>query len=156
MALKASYVHHADPQREGAANPAAFDWAGFGLDVGHLCRWAPGVSCMLGPLEAEAKARKAPAQRRQRQKLAAVVAPEEMDLVEGEDKQETDRNMEEMWEVGARGWAGPGGAGPGLGWAGLGRALGWAGLGWAGLGWAGLGRWRRRRRRRRRRSPRGQ
>jgi hypothetical protein len=100
MALKANYVHHANPQREGAANPAAFDWSAFGRDVGHLCRWAPGVSCMLGPLDAQAKARKAPAQRRQKQQLGALVAPDEMDLgEEGEDKQETDRNLEIMWEV---------------------------------------------------------
>jgi hypothetical protein len=55
---------------------------------------------MLGPLDAQAKVRKAPAQRRPKAQLGAVVAPEELVLQEEQDKQETDRNMEEMWGVG--------------------------------------------------------
>lgn len=33
--------------------PQDFDWAGLGAGVSGLHRTAPGVSCLLGPLEAE-------------------------------------------------------------------------------------------------------
>lgn len=57
-----------------------------------------GVSCMLGPLNAQPKVRKV-AERRERTKLGAVEKPQEIKEVDTEEKQETDRLMEEMFGI---------------------------------------------------------
>ena len=56
---------------------------------------------MLGAIDAAPKPRKPAAQRLQKKKVGALVRPVELVNTEDQEKQETDRNMEEMWEVGS-------------------------------------------------------
>ena len=42
-------------QAEGALDPEAFDWAGLARAAGRLFKRAPGLSCMLGPMDAAPK-----------------------------------------------------------------------------------------------------
>ncbi len=56
---------------------------------------APGVSCMLGPMDVEARVRRA-GQRQARRPNGEVVRPDEKDETRENDNQETDRNLEEM------------------------------------------------------------
>ncbi|KAG2432697.1 hypothetical protein HYH02_006681 [Chlamydomonas schloesseri] len=97
-AMKAKFVHTANPQVDGAEDPYAFCWGEVGATAEHQRRPARGASCMFGPMLAQAKERKAIAQRQKRQAPAELVRPEEKDcMVEGgEEKQDTDRNMEVM------------------------------------------------------------
>ena len=53
---------------------------------------------MLGPMAAQPKVRKV-AERREKTKLAAVEKPQELKDVDTQEKQETDRLMEEMFGV---------------------------------------------------------
>ncbi|PSC72758.1 non-structural maintenance of chromosomes element 4-like protein A [Micractinium conductrix] len=103
--LRARYVEDGLEAADGAADPEAFNWAGLGqsASVTALFRTAPVSHHMLGPLDA------APRQKRQvqcqaKRKLPTgeAVRPEEVEVVEDENKQETDRNMEDMWGVLAR------------------------------------------------------
>eukprot|EP00887_Chlorella_sp_A99_P002822 scaffold6.g2822.t1 len=100
--LKARYVAADDAQVAGEEDPAAFNWVAAGQAVAFLFRPAPVVHHMLGPLDAQPKARKAAGQRQKRkgpQPADEAVRPDEVqDLDEG-NKQETDRNMEIMWNV---------------------------------------------------------
>ena len=57
-----------------------------------------GVGCMLGPMAAQPKVRKV-TERREKTKLAAVEKPQELKEVDTQEKQETDRLMEEMFVV---------------------------------------------------------
>lgn len=99
VALRANHVHDVRAQQEAVEDPTAFDWVQLGEGVSHLFRSAPGVGCMLGPLDAAPKARKAPAPRQAKQPLAAMVRPDELAQIDESEKQETDRNMEEMWKA---------------------------------------------------------
>ncbi|KAG2426590.1 hypothetical protein HXX76_012906 [Chlamydomonas incerta] len=101
QALRRAFVHTANPQVDGAEDPMAFCWGELGASAEHLRRPARGASCMFGPMLAQPKERKAPAQRQKRQAPAELVRPEEKDcMVEGnEEKQDTDRNMEVMWRI---------------------------------------------------------
>ena len=56
---------------------------------------------MLGAIDAAPKPRKPAAQKVQKKKVGALERPVELVNTEDQEKQETDRNMEEMWEVGA-------------------------------------------------------
>ncbi|GBF90652.1 hypothetical protein Rsub_03224 [Raphidocelis subcapitata] len=78
-------------------------WSALGQAASAFCAPAPGVGCMLGPLDVHAKARAA-AQRRRRQAApvgAATTARELGDEQLGgeQHKQETDRAMLVMWEA---------------------------------------------------------
>ncbi|WIA44131.1 hypothetical protein OEZ86_010473 [Tetradesmus obliquus] len=86
------------PQQQHGAS--ALDWAGIGAAAAAAGMWrgAPGVSSMLGPLQQEAKVRKA-AQRRQRAPVAAQVTPDENPLAKTAETQETDKWVETMLQV---------------------------------------------------------
>ncbi|KAF6265615.1 Nse4 C-terminal-domain-containing protein [Scenedesmus sp. NREL 46B-D3] len=95
-ALRQRFI--ADPLMvAGLPSLAAFDWAALGAEASLIHRTAPGISCMLGPLSAEAKARKAIVRQAKRSAAEAVVHPDELQDIHEEEKQETDRNMENMW-----------------------------------------------------------
>ena len=55
---------------------------------------------MLGAIDAAPKPRKPVAQKVQKKKVGVLERPVELHNTEDQEKQETDRNMEEMWEVG--------------------------------------------------------
>lgn len=57
VALRTSFVHSTDPQNEGREDPSAFDWHDLGQHVAKFFRAVPGVTCMLGPLDAQPKVR---------------------------------------------------------------------------------------------------
>jgi hypothetical protein len=50
----------------GPLHPEAMQWAALGASAAAYVARAPGVGCMLGPMDVPPKARAAPAQRRQR------------------------------------------------------------------------------------------
>mmetsp|Transcript_39816 Transcript_39816/g.88514 ORF Transcript_39816/g.88514 Transcript_39816/m.88514 type:complete len:333 (-) Transcript_39816:1185-2183(-) len=97
-ALRTNYVHTTDPQYDGMEDPGAFSWHELGTHAAEYFRPAPGVSCMLGPMDAQPKVRKV-AQRQAKRPLGEVVRPQELDSIVEENKQETDRHMEEMFEI---------------------------------------------------------
>lgn len=104
-ALRAAFVHTSDPQRDGEEDPSAFCWNELGGSVRHMFRPAPGANCMLGPLDARPKERAAPAPRAARKRkepTGPAVRPEELQELgqgQGQEKKETDRNLELMHGV---------------------------------------------------------
>ena len=62
-----------------------------------VCAFA-GFNCMLGPLDAQPKERKV-AVRQKRGPLGELTRPDELDGIVEKEKQETDRNMEIMWDI---------------------------------------------------------
>ncbi|KAF8061152.1 NSE4A [Scenedesmus sp. PABB004] len=80
---------------------APLDWPALAAAAGAAGLWraAPGLGPMLGPLQAAARARAAPAQRRARQAVAARVEPIEAPLEQEGETQETDRWVEAMRAV---------------------------------------------------------
>lgn len=96
--LKSHYVDDADALEVGASDPGAFQWSTLGHRLSGWFRPAPATYHMLGPMDAAPKAKRPVAQRRKRQEIAEAVRPDEV-AQQGEEKQETDRNMETMWEV---------------------------------------------------------
>lgn len=57
--LRAQYVtsNGGDAQEDGANIPEAFNWLAFARDTAQYFKHAPGLSCMLGPMDAEPKVR---------------------------------------------------------------------------------------------------
>jgi hypothetical protein len=55
--LRATYVRGEDPQSSGREDPSAFQWSELRAESSKMFRTAPGVNCMLGPLDAEPKVR---------------------------------------------------------------------------------------------------
>ena len=55
--LRARYVvsDGGDAQEDGANVPEAFNWVAFARDTAKYFKHAPGLSCMLGPINAEPK-----------------------------------------------------------------------------------------------------
>lgn len=98
IALRYNYGTTANPQEDCAGNPQAFGWHALHATVPKWFKAAPGVSCMLGPMDVEAKVRKV-AQRQSRRPTGDVARPEELEQIQEQEKQETDRNMEEMWRT---------------------------------------------------------
>ncbi|GFR41541.1 hypothetical protein Agub_g2254 [Astrephomene gubernaculifera] len=98
-ALRAAFVHTSDPQRDGEEDPMAFCWSELAAATEHLRRPARGMHCMLGPMDAKPKERKAPVQRQRKQALGELEKPEEVQQIQSEEKQETDRNMTVMWDI---------------------------------------------------------
>ena len=96
--LKSHYVNDLDAQHLGASDPSAFNWIALGRRLIGWIRPAPVTLHMLGPMAAAPKAKRPAAQRRQKQVIAAAVSPDEVGQ-QGEEKQETDRNMEIMWLI---------------------------------------------------------
>ncbi|KAL4457559.1 hypothetical protein ABPG75_012424 [Micractinium tetrahymenae] len=100
--LKARHVGDLDAQTAGADDPEAFNWAELGqlAAVRRLFCTAPVVHHMLGPLDAQPRQkRQINRQARRRLPTGDAVRPEEVDNLADQEKQETDRNMEEMWRV---------------------------------------------------------
>lgn len=56
-ALRATFLHNPMAAHQPRLQPHDFDWAGVGAAVSGLHRTVPGVSCLLGPLEAEVRGR---------------------------------------------------------------------------------------------------
>mmetsp|Transcript_6460 Transcript_6460/g.18640 ORF Transcript_6460/g.18640 Transcript_6460/m.18640 type:complete len:421 (+) Transcript_6460:305-1567(+) len=97
--LKALHAGQQPEHEEGAEYPeGAFDWVSLGRSVAHLFRPGVGVQCMVGPLGSKAKVRKAIV-RHKKEKLADLVRPDDIKEVEEGEKQETDRNMLEIWRL---------------------------------------------------------
>lgn len=96
--LKELHVPGEEPQEAGRESPEAMDWMAIGRNVAHMWQPAVGVCCMVGTLSAQAKYRKQGI-RYKKAPLAAVTRPDEIKEVEEADKQETDRNMEEIWRL---------------------------------------------------------
>jgi non-structural maintenance of chromosomes element 4 len=102
--IKAKYVREMDAQQAGRDDPSAFQWAEVGRTLSDWLRPAPVCFHMLGPMDAAPKAKRITAapQRRRREPLAEAIRPEEVQT-EGStaatSKQETDRNMEDMWRI---------------------------------------------------------
>lgn len=94
--LKEAHAAGDDPQEDGRDNIDAMGWTAVGHAVATMYRPAVGVCCMLGPLTSQAKQRKVIVCHK-KAPTAAVVRPDEVQEVEEADKQETDRNMEEIW-----------------------------------------------------------
>ncbi|KXZ45502.1 hypothetical protein GPECTOR_54g244 [Gonium pectorale] len=57
------------------------------------------LHCLLGPMDAKPKERKVAGPRQKRQALGELERPEEHKEEAEENKQDTDRNMEIMWEI---------------------------------------------------------
>jgi len=102
--LKTRYVDNADAQDAGASDPRAFNWAK--LARTRLSGWfAPPPVCfhMLGPMDAapvvKAKRPAAATQRQKRQPPVKAVRPDDIGEDDDDEKQETDRNMDEMWSA---------------------------------------------------------
>jgi hypothetical protein len=55
-ALKSVHVTTNNPQQDGANIPEAFKWVSLARVAGKYFKHAPGVSCMLGPMDAAPKA----------------------------------------------------------------------------------------------------
>lgn len=72
---------------------------GVGLDLAGMLRPAPRLQQMLGPFEAQPKARVVRAQRRVT--VGALIRPEEIsaEALAHQEARETDQQLTEMWEV---------------------------------------------------------
>ncbi len=53
--LRAQYVASGNAQEDGANMPEAINWVAFARDVAPYFKSAPGLSCMLGPMDAAPK-----------------------------------------------------------------------------------------------------
>ncbi|KAJ9514041.1 hypothetical protein QJQ45_021133 [Haematococcus lacustris] len=98
VALKGQYARGLEPQTAAKDNPEAFDWAAMAANAVKFMRQAPGMNCMLGPMSVQAKVRKMPTQRVKKQ-VGVLVRPDVVERIDQGDKQETDQNMEEMWNI---------------------------------------------------------
>jgi len=96
--LKAHYVNDTDAQVVGAEDPYAFNWASLGSSISGWFRPAPYSFHMLGPMDAAAKTKRTVAQRRKKADIAEAVRPDDVEA-EGEDQQQTDRNMNILYNV---------------------------------------------------------
>lgn len=94
--LKARFA--SDAQVDIEEDPTAYDWMAAGDHCLHLFGCAVGVGCMLGAMAAQPKVRKV-AQRQQKTKLSVLEKPQEVKNINTEAKQETDRLMEDMFDV---------------------------------------------------------
>ncbi|CAL5221420.1 g3607 [Coccomyxa viridis] len=92
--LRAQYVASGDAQEDGASIAEAFNWMAFARDIAQYFKHAPGLSCMLGPMDAAPKVRKQIV-RQKKQPLEKLVAAKEVDAVP-EEQEEVIRNMYEM------------------------------------------------------------
>lgn len=54
-ALKTEFVSTGNPQEDGANIPDAFNWVALARVAAKYFKHAPGVSCMLGPMNAAPK-----------------------------------------------------------------------------------------------------
>lgn len=92
------YRFASEGQADVEEDPTCYDWLAAGDHCFHLFGCAVGVGCMLGAMAAQPKVRNV-AQRQQRTKLGVLEKPKEVKNINTEDKQETDRIMEEMYTV---------------------------------------------------------
>ena len=63
-------------------DPSDFDWAALSQSAAGHFKSAPGVSCMLGPMALEAKARKVPQQRAKRQPPGELKTTQKVDVAQ--------------------------------------------------------------------------
>mmetsp|Transcript_4317 Transcript_4317/g.12162 ORF Transcript_4317/g.12162 Transcript_4317/m.12162 type:complete len:316 (+) Transcript_4317:236-1183(+) len=98
--LRGKHVRGGFPPDCVEEDPSAFQWGKLGEGVSKYFSCVPGVSTMYGPLDTQPKERKA-AQRTKKRPLGELVNPDDLDqeAMEGLEKQETDRNMEEIWKL---------------------------------------------------------
>jgi hypothetical protein len=87
-----------NPQEDGVSQPGAFKWTLLGSNISKYIKMCPAVACMLGPMDQQQKVRKAPVTM-ERRPVGELTAPKELQQIGDTDHQETDRNMEEMYEV---------------------------------------------------------
>ncbi|CAG9467487.1 unnamed protein product [Pedinophyceae sp. YPF-701] len=81
---------------------SGFDWTNFGEDSLEYFDATPGLDTMLGSMLAPAKERKAREAKPKKRDapIGATVRPQDVEHVDDElEKQDTDRNMEEMWKL---------------------------------------------------------
>ena len=97
--LRRNYVLTDNPQEDAMTIPDSFQWEVLGSRLGRLFRAAPGVSCMLGPLDVVIKTRKVAQRQTKPRPTGEAARPEELHEIRENEKQETDRNMEEMWKT---------------------------------------------------------
>lgn len=99
-ALRRNYVMTENPQEDAVTIPTAFQWEVLGTKLGKIFRAAPGISCMLGPLDhVQIKTRKVTQRQAKQRPTGEAARPEELHEIRENEKQETDRNMEEMWTI---------------------------------------------------------
>ena len=100
-ALVAAFVGSTDPQAALADSPSAFDWAAFGAGATRYFAGGVGLSCMLGPLEdAKPKGKRVGGKRAPKAALGAEVNPDELKgAATDAEKQETDKNLDAMFEI---------------------------------------------------------
>lgn len=99
IALRSLYVGGDGRQEEGATNPLAFNWRLFAAKWSHMYRGAPGVNCMLGPMNAAPKVRQTVRQERQKRVIEELAQPGQVQNIEEQEKQVTDRIMDELYEA---------------------------------------------------------
>ncbi|KAK9915331.1 hypothetical protein WJX75_007729 [Coccomyxa subellipsoidea] len=92
-ALKTEFVATAHPQEDGANIPEAFNWAALSKLAARYFKHAPGISCMLGPMDAAPKLRKVSV-RQPKKPLGALVNPAEIQIANTKDH--SDKNAEDM------------------------------------------------------------
>eukprot|EP00879_Flechtneria_rotunda_P021445 GHRR01022602.1.p1 GENE.GHRR01022602.1~~GHRR01022602.1.p1 ORF type:complete len:249 (+),score=60.38 GHRR01022602.1:691-1437(+) len=95
-ALRMAFVIDSIAAAAGGMHEDAFDWAAMGGGCSGMHKSGPGVNCMRGPLAAEARARHT-AVRQARQAVGSQVQPKELEVIQENEKQETDRNYQQMW-----------------------------------------------------------
>ena len=100
-ALVAAFVGSTDPRAALADSPSAFDWAAFGAGATRYFAGGVGLSCMLGPLEdAKPKGKRVGGKRAPKAALGAEVNPDELKgAATDAEKQETDKNLDAMFEI---------------------------------------------------------
>lgn len=97
--LKARYVDDLDGQNAAKDDPSLFKWFQLGSCVAYAFKPAPVTFHMLGPMDSQPMMRKVAQRQRRRDPIGAATRPDEVEDLEDDDKQETDRNMEEMWRT---------------------------------------------------------
>jgi non-structural maintenance of chromosomes element 4 len=97
--LKTRYVNDPDAQNAAKDDPSLFKWFQLGSHVAYAFKPAPVTFHMLGPMDSQPMMRKVGQRQRRRDPIGAATRPDEVEDLEDDDKQETDRNMEEMWKA---------------------------------------------------------
>ncbi|CAL8468574.1 g8114 [Coccomyxa elongata] len=92
-ALKTEFVSTGNPQEDGANIPDVFNWVALTRVAAKYFKHAPGVSCMLGPMNAAPKARKVSV-RQPKKPLGVLVNPADVEIVAS--KEAADGNLEEL------------------------------------------------------------
>ena len=92
--LALQFAAGADPAANARADPGAFDWNVFGSAVSNRFLAAPACGFMNGPMDAEAKTRRAAIRRRDEPPPGAAVNPDGVD--DTKDDRQTDHAVKQM------------------------------------------------------------